>query len=196
MAQTPQQYQDAIMAQAYAGDTAAQKSASRFAEYTGPRPGSGVDQYSKDPNIRQGQVVGISRGQQLYGQGYGETGSDIQGIKRMREESLHGDDPVSTYMRQSGNRQIRQTRAAAGAAGRTSKSQEAQIRRSSESDIASQMSQNRSAALSHYQSLIGNISKNLHSLDLGWAGVEKSGSCCLSWLHLAGYSGSEVNEDI
>jgi hypothetical protein len=106
-------------------------------------------------------------GEELYGQTMGQTGQQIQDIIRRRQGYLDAADPTSTYVRQSANRQVRQARAEAGQAGRTTRGEEAQIRRQAEADIGAQLYENRLRSLGAYQNTISNVARNLATIELG-----------------------------
>lgn len=125
---------------------------------------------SSDPSIASGQRVGLERGERVYGQSIDETGSNVQDIVKRRRERLEGLDPASTRMRESRNRQIRMAKASGA-----SPEEIAQISRNAESDIANQEYKKASQSLNEYQKLIGNILKGQTGLELGFAGLEKSG---------------------
>ena len=125
---------------------------------------------SYDPKIASGQIQGLERGEIAYGQGLPETGQNVQDIVKMRRQRLNAEDPQSTRMRESRNRQIRIAKASGA-----SPEEINQITRNAESDIANQEYAQSSQALNDYQRLIGNVLKGQTGLEMGYAGLEKSG---------------------
>lgn len=134
------------------------------------RYGEGDLGFSSDPRIAAGQLTGLERGKLVYGQTLGQTGADVQDIIKRRKDRLNLEDPASSRMRDSRNRQIRMAQASGA-----TPSQLAQIRRSAESDIGDYEFNAGGQALSDYQSLVGNILQGQTGLELGYGGLEKAG---------------------
>jgi hypothetical protein len=149
------------------------------------KPGSNIQYYSdpnrvysSDPLIASGQRIGEAEGEALYGQSQEQTGEEIADIIKKRRAALDQKDPVSDQIRQSKNvqlRQLRESQGRMGITGGTAAAQESQVERQAQAQIGSQLYQANRQDLSQYQRLLGNIASNQASLEMGYAGLEKSG---------------------
>ena len=147
------------------GTSQTQDRLSRYAQ-----GGSRTFSLSGDKKIAGGQITGLERAQNLYGMNVGEIGDETSDIVRRRREALEGTDPAMTRLRQSRNRRLRMAKAEGA-----SPEQLKQIEREAESDIAGAEYSSQEQALNQYQKLIGNIIGGTSSLEMGFAGLEKSG---------------------
>lgn len=125
---------------------------------------------SKDTKIADGQRVGLERAEKLYGMNPDEIGSETQDVVRRRRERLDGKDAATTSLRQRRNQKLRTAKASG-----KSEEEMSQIERSADTDIGNYMFQSQGQALSDYQKLIGNIIAGTSSMEMGFAGLEKSG---------------------
>lgn len=125
---------------------------------------------SSDPSIARGQVGGLETARALYGMDIGEIGQETRDITRRRRERLEGKDPATTRARERKAAQIRTAKAGGATAGQLT-----QIERQASSDIGQTEYRSQDKALSDYQKLIGNILGGTTSLEMGMAGLEKSG---------------------
>lgn len=133
-------------------------------------PNSGQVAFSNDPSIRQGQIAGISRGTMAYGQNLAQTGANTQDIIKRRRAALEGNDPATSAMYEGRNREI-----AMGRARGANEGQIAQITRDANTRVDRQRFERQDKTLNDYQKLIGNVLGGQSSLEMGYAGLEKSG---------------------
>ena len=126
--------------------------------------------FSSDPSIRQGEITGLSRGTMAYGQNLQTTGQNTQDIIQRRRAALNGNDPASAALLESRNREI-----AMGKARGANEGQVAQITRDANTRVDRQRFERQDKTLNDYQKLIGNVLGGQSSLEMGYAGLAKSG---------------------
>lgn len=130
----------------------------------------GVQSFSSDPRIAQGQRVGLERAQNLYGIDTKNLGGEAASIREAYKKRLGGQDASTTNLRDSRNRQLRMARA-----GGASQEELAQISRGAESDINRTYDAQQAQRLNDYRRIVSNAIKGTQGSELGFAGLEKSG---------------------
>ena len=130
-----------------------------------PVPGTGSDE-----KIEAGRAKGRHRAEQLYGMDDKAISGGVQDVVKKRRERLEGGGPEDTALRNERNRAIRMARAQG-----SSQAEIDQLGRQYAMDLSSEQYKRETGALSDYQKLIGNILGGTSSLEMGFAGLEKSG---------------------
>lgn len=125
--------------------------------------------------IASGSAQGRKKGEEIYGQSYGQTGQDVQDIISRRRQMMNDKGPAGTALLQTANQNIAQDRAVRASQGRKNDAREQQLARSGQVQAAQADYNTMLQNLGQYQSTIGNVASGQAGLEQGYAGLALGG---------------------
>lgn len=125
--------------------------------------------------IARGTAQGRAKGEEIYGQSYGQTGEDVQDVISRRRQLLDQKGPAGTALLQSANQSIAQDRAVRASQGRRNDAREQQLARSGQVQAAQADYNTMLQNLGQFQSTVGNVAAGQTGLEQGYAGLALGG---------------------
>jgi hypothetical protein len=127
---------------------------------------------------QQGQMAGLNTALLGYGQGLGQTGQDIQGVKKSLQDRVAqgGGDPVSAAImgqKQAAQAQARRGLAGTGARGTAMMGAIDSVGKQQDQQIAASLYGQQRQSINDYRSLLGNILSGTTGLMYGEKGAAK-----------------------